>query len=366
MIATPRESGYHLPAEWEPHAATWVSWPHNKDSWPGKYEKIVPVYARMISALAESETVHVNVNDVHMEREALKSLRRSGAKGEIHFHHFPTNDAWCRDHGAVFVVRALESGQRELAAIDWGYNAWGEKYPPYDLDNLIPRQMADFLGVPRFDGGMILEGGSIDVNGKGLLLTTESCLLHPNRNPGMSRDEIERRLMDCLGVERVLWLRNGIVGDDTDGHVDDLTRFVAPNVVVTAVEEDPSDENFQTLAQNFSLLKSMRNLEGKPLEIVELPMPPRVMCNGQRLPATYANFYIANKVVLLPGYWASTDQLASAVLKEVFPGREVVCIDCTDLVWGLGAFHCLTQQIPPGRKRCQEPFSRSGPGPKDQ
>lgn len=350
-----------MPAEWEPHQATWLSWPHNSETWPGKLPVILPVYARMVAALARSETVHINVNDAAMETQARAVLREAGAHGDIRFHHVPTNDAWCRDHGAIFVCKtkddklpvahdqsAIQHPTSNIAATDWGYNAWGGKYPPFDLDNQIPAHMAEILGVPRFEGRMILEGGSIDVNGAGLLLTTEACLLNPNRNPHLSRTQIEQQLRAMLGVEQILWLGDGIVGDDTDGHVDDLARFVAPDTVVTVVEADPSDENYTVLQENLERLRLMRNLDGGPLHIVPLPMPPAVIYQGQRLPASYANFYIANRVVLLPFFNAPTDQRAQHVLQAFFPDREVVGIDCTDLIWGLGAFHCLTQQVPTG------------------
>jgi agmatine deiminase len=342
---TPAQLGYRMPAEWGPHQATWLSWPHKEASWPGKIDRIHPVYARMAAALARSETVHINVAGAAMEAGCREHLREAGAAGDIRFHHFPTNDAWCRDHGAIFVVRD-RAGRRELAATGWGYNAWGNKYPPFDLDEQIPRRMAQHLGVPRFDGGMILEGGSIDVNGDGLLLTSESCLLNPNRNPELSREQIETRLKQMLGIEKILWLGDGIVGDDTDGHIDDLTRFVAADTVVTAVERDPSDENYRVLQENLSRLRGMTDQRGQPLRIVELPMPPAVVYQEQRLPASYANFYIANRVVLLPTYDDPRDGEARDVLQSLFPGREVVGIDCTDLIWGLGAFHCLTQQVP--------------------
>lgn len=347
-----------MPAEWEPHQATWLSWPHKEASWPGRLHAILPVYARMVAALARSETVRINVNDEAMEASARKLLREAGADGDIRFHHFPTDDAWCRDHGAIFVVTsdelrvASESGpspvtrHSSLAATHWGYNAWGGKYPPFDLDNQIPRRMAEELGVPRFEGGMILEGGSIDVNGAGLLLTTEACLLNPNRNPELGREEIERRLCDFLGVEKVLWLGDGIAGDDTDGHVDDLSRFVAADTVVTAVEEDPADENYEVLQVNLRRLRELTDLRGGAIRIVELPMPPAVIFEGQRLPASYANFYIGNTVVLVPTFGHPNDRRACATLAELFPGREVVGIDCTEIVWGLGAWHCLTQQVP--------------------
>lgn len=337
-----------MPAEWEPHRATWLSWPHNAESWPGKLDLVRPIYAQMVAALARSEPVHINVNDAAMEAEARKLLRQAGADGTITFHHFPTNDAWCRDHGAIFVTRPAtgDEGDAPLAATDWGYNAWGGKYPPYDLDNQIPARMAEYLNVPRFAGDMILEGGSIDVNGQGLLLTTEQCLLNPNRNPQLTRTQIEERLRALLGVQQIIWLGEGIVGDDTDGHIDDITRFVAPDTVVTALEENPADENFAPLQANLERLCAVRDQHGRPLKIVPLPMPPAVVYAGQRLPASYLNFYIANRVVLVPFFNHPDDQHVQNVLQELFPDREIVGIDCSDIVWGLGAWHCLTQQVP--------------------
>jgi agmatine deiminase len=345
--AIPKQLGYRLPAEWEEHEATWLSWPHKEASWPGKIETIFPFYVQMVAALARSETVHINVNDEAMEAKARGFLDDAGAAGDIRFHRFATNDAWCRDHGAIILKhRAGDRGQAPRLAIDWDYNAWGNKYPPHDLDNLIPGRMAQTLGIPSRKGGMVLEGGSIDGNGEGLLLTTEGCLLNPNRNPHLSRDEIENRLLEMLGVDKILWLGDGIVGDDTDGHIDDLTRFVGPRTVVTAIEGDPADANFAPLRANLRRLEAMTDLEGRPFEIVPIPMPPPVIYEGQRLPASYANFYIANKVVLLPTYNHPNDEKARSTLAPLFPGREVVGLDCTDLIWGLGAFHCLTQQVP--------------------
>lgn len=344
---TPSDLGYRLPAEWEPQQAVWLSWPHNRNSWPGKFEPVEPIMARAVAALATSETVRINVLDASHEghvREVLAAHRTPHAN--VVFHHFPTNDAWCRDHGAIFVVREHE-GRREMAATDWDYNAWGGKYPPFDLDIEIPRRMAEALGVPRFDGGMVLEGGSIEVNGEGVLLTTEQCLLNPNRNPQLSKTEIEQRLRDFLGVHTILWLGEGIVGDDTDGHVDDLTRFVAADTVVTVVEDDPADDNYKPLQDNLKRLADMRLPDGRPpLRVVPLPMPRPVFHEGQRLPASYANFYIGNAVVLAPLFNCDRDAEALAVLQRCFPARRVVGIDCTDLVWGLGTFHCLTQQVP--------------------
>jgi len=361
--ATPLQLGYRMPAEWEPHAATWLSFPHNPDSWPGKLPAAQKAYAHMVAALAESEPLHINVNDDQHEELAKRLLDDAGAGGEIYFHHFPTNDAWCRDHGAIFVCsrhaprtpassrtdNQLADGKRSVPAtmaLNWQYNAWGGKYPPFDLDNAIPPQMADYLGVRCRSVDMVLEGGSIDVNGEGLLLTTESCLLNQNRNPQLSREQIEMTLREMLGVENILWLGDGIVGDDTDGHIDDLSRFVAPNTVVTVVEENPEDENYGPLQENLVRLQGMTNLAGEPLEIVELPMPDPLMHESHRLPASYANFYIANTLVLLPTYRCDADQQAIDILAPLFPDRKIVGVDGTDLVWGLGACHCLTQQVP--------------------
>jgi agmatine deiminase len=350
-MTTPAQLGYRMPAEWEPHQATWLSWPHKEASWPGKLERIHPVYARMVAALASSETVHINVSDEAMAGRVRAHLAEAGAQGDIRLHHFPTNDAWCRDHGAIFVRRVSQGDVRlpvipSLAATDWGYNAWGGKYPPFDLDNQIPAHMAGYLGVPRYEGGMILEGGSIDVNGAGLLLTSEQCLLNENRNPGLSREQIEARLRDFLGVQKILWVGEGIVGDDTVGNIDDISRFVAANTILTAVEEDPADANYPILQENLRRLQLMTGLDGRPLHILTLPMPRPVVYEGQRLPASYANFYIANSVVLLPLYGGPNDERAAAIVQGCFPERRVVGINCTDIIWGLGAWHCLTQQVP--------------------
>ncbi|WP_322821690.1 agmatine deiminase family protein [Chloroflexus sp.] len=346
-MATPAELGYRMPAEWEPHQATWLSWPHKEESWPGIIDRIWPVYARFVAELAHGETVHINVNDAAMADQVRSFLAEAGAVGDIRLHEFPTNDAWCRDHGAIFVVRDTPAG-RELAATDWEFNAWGGKYPPYDLDNQIPARMAAYLGVPRFCGGMVLEGGSIDVDGNGLLLTSEQCLLNPNRNPHLDRAAIEQRLREMLGVHTILWLGEGIVGDDTDGHIDDLARFVAPGVVVTVVEDDPLDENYHVLQDNLRRLQLMRDAAGRPLTVLTIPMPPPVVFQGQRLPASYANFYIANHAVIVPTFNHPNDQRACAVLQQCFPDRRVVGIEATDVIWGLGSWHCLSQQVPAG------------------
>ncbi len=335
-----------MPAEWAPHRGTWLSWPHKEASWPGKFEPVPPIFARMVHYLAEGEEVHINVLDATMEADVRRRVAAEGANmANVFFHRFPTNDAWCRDHGPIFVQRNTPHG-REEAIIDWGYNAWGGKYPPYDLDDQIPTLVGQEYGIRVFHPGIVMEGGSIDVNGAGTLLTTEACLLNPNRNPELSREQIEQYLKDYLGVRHILWLGDGIEGDDTDGHVDDLTRFVNPTTVVTVVEKNRKDRNYEPLQENLQRLAKMADQDGRPLQVVHLPMPRRLEYEGQRLPASYANFYIANRVILVPTYDDPADGEALRVLERCFPGRRVIGIDCTDLVWGLGAFHCVSQQWP--------------------
>ena len=335
-----------MPAEWAPHRGTWLSWPHRESSWPGKFAPVPGIFAEMVRLLAPQEEVHVNVSGPDMAADVLELLRPFElAPGRVVLHENPTNDAWCRDHGPCFVQRVL-SGRAEEAIVDWGYNAWGGKYPPFDLDDGIPTRIGAAYGIPVFHPGIVMEGGSIDVNGAGTLITTEACLLHPNRNPGLSREDIERCLRDYLGVQQVLWLGEGIVGDDTDGHVDDLTRFTDEQTVVTVVEDDPTDDNYKPLQENLKRLASMTDQDGRPLRVVTLPMPRPLYHEGQRLPASYANFYIANGVVLLPAYDPPRDEVARATLQELFPTRRVIPLDAVDLAWGLGAFHCVSQQWP--------------------
>ncbi len=295
--------------------------------------------------LAPHEEVHINVPPqlIPEVERLLKPLALRA--GRVTLHENPTNDAWCRDHGPCFVQRRMD-GRREEAIVDWDYNAWGGKYPPFDRDDVIPTRIGEHFGIPVFHPGLVMEGGSIDVNGEGTLLTTESCLLNPNRNPGRSRQEIEQALKDYLGVTNVLWLGDGIEGDDTDGHVDDLSRFTDPHTVVTVVEEDPQDKNHEPLKENLERLRTMRDQDGQPFRVVTLPMPKSMWVEDQRLPASYANFYIANKVVLMPLYDPARDDQARATLEELFPTRRVIGINSVDLVWGLGSFHCVTQQWP--------------------
>jgi agmatine deiminase len=343
LARTPAEQGFHMPAEWAPHAATWLAWPHKEASWPGKLDRIPPIFATMARSLVRGEDVNICVADAAMEAAARAVLSEDGvALDRVHFFAIPTNDSWARDHGPIFLNR--EDGAQ--AIVDWDYNAWGNKYPPYDLDDQVPRRLGARLELPVFHPGMVLEGGSIDTDGEGTLLTTEACLLNPNRNPALDRGQIEARLRAYLGVEIILWLGDGIAGDDTDGHVDDLTRFVAPGVVVTAVEDNVHDANHHPLAENLARLRNLRDARGRRLDIHTLPMPDPVECEGQRLPASYANFYIGNRAVLLPQFACPQDEIAVRVLENLFPGRPIVGVDCRDLVWGLGAFHCLTQQQP--------------------
>lgn len=349
MPDTPAALGYRMPAEWEPHAGTWFTWPRPEGiSFPGKYAPVPGVYAELIRHLVTVEDVNINVWHAEMEAWVRGLLERERVPlARVHFHHFPAYEPWCRDHGPVFVVRERD-GRRERAVVDWGYNAWGGKYPPYDLDDAVPQHVARLRGLPLFSPGIVMEGGALDVNGRGTLLTTESCLLNPNRNPELTKPQIEQHLKDHLGVSHILWLGDGIAGDDTDGHVDDLTRFVNPTTVVTVVEDDPTDENFAPLRENLERLRAMQDQEGHPLRVVELPMPRRIEHEGQRLPASYANFYIANGLVLVPTYRDPNDSLALTILQREFPDRRVIGVDSSELIWGLGSFHCITQQEPAG------------------
>lgn len=339
---TPAALGYRMPAEWEPHAATWLSWPRREGiSFPDSFDRVLPALRAMVEALIESEQVCINVcNDAH-EAEARAVLRGLSME-RVTFYRVPTNEPWCRDHGPIFLIRQAEP---KLAIVDWDYNAWGGKYPPCNLDEVVPTRIAQILDRPVFYPRMILEGGSIEVNGAGSLLTTESCLLNQNRNPNLGRVEIERRLRDYLGVQEILWLGEGIEGDDTDGHIDDLARFVSENTVVTVVEKSREDKNYEPLKGNLARLREIR-IGNRNIDIITLPMPKKIVREGQRLPASYANFYIANSCVLLPTFADPNDEIASSILQNLFADRRVIGIDCRELIWGLGTFHCLTQQQP--------------------
>jgi agmatine deiminase len=354
MLETPHQLGYRMPAEWEPHEATWLAWPHNPDDWPGKLQAIPWLYAEIVRLLSAHEQVQILVDDAKAGHRAQGILERAGANlDRIAFHQWPTNRSWTRDSGPIFV----SNPEGRVAVTNWRFNAWA-KYSDWQLDDQLPGRVAALLGLPEWqpsvestDGSvrrLVLEGGSIDTNGAGTLLTTEECLLSEvqQRNPGVSRDQLERVFHDYLGIDQVIWLGRGIAGDDTHGHIDDIGRFVAATTIVTAVEPDASDPNHAPLAENLACLKSARTLDGKQFTLVELPMPRPVVFRGQRLPASYANFYIANGLVLVPTFHDPNDRVALNILAELFPEREVIGIHSVDLVWGLGTLHCMTQQQP--------------------
>jgi agmatine deiminase len=343
-MMTPKQAGYFFPAEFHRHSATWLSWPHKEASWPGKIGTIYPFYSQFVSELARGEEVCINVADAAMQAAATRHLEHAGVDMDmVKFFLHPTNDAWCRDHGPAFLINPKE---KKKAIVDWDYNAWGNKYPPYELDDVIPTLVGKALGLPVYHPGIIMEGGSVDFNGRGTLITSTCCLLNPNRNPGYDQEQIEHFLREYYGVEQILWVCEGIVGDDTDGHIDDTVRFVNEDTVVTVIEEDASDENYKLLQDNIAGLSAMRLLNGKQLNIVELPMPRAVVYEDQRLPASYANFYIANESVIVPTFRCDRDDKALAIIQECFPARRVVGIDSTEIIWGLGSFHCLSQQEP--------------------
>jgi agmatine deiminase len=339
----PAKLGWRWPAEWEPHAATWITWPHNPDTWPGCLDGARRAFVAMTAALQGRERVCILVNDAEHEAGAREGLAAAGLDPDrgVAFHPIPTDDGWLRDCGPVWLLRGTES-----AVVDFPFDAWGRKYPPWDRDAAVPAVLAERLGLPRFRAGLVLEGGAVDGDGRGTILTTESCLLNPNRGPGRTREALEQLLADSLGARQVVWLGDGIAGDDTDGHVDDFARFVAPGVVVLAQESDAGDANHAPLTAARERLRGLRDADGKPVEVVALPMPPPLRAAGERLPASYANFYLANGVALVPTFEAASDERALAVLREVLAGREVVGVPCRDLVVGLGALHCVTQQQP--------------------
>lgn len=345
MQFIPKDQGYYFPAEFDKHVATWLSWPHKEASWPGKIDAIFPVYAAFVKVLAEGENVNINVADEAMRKSAIKWLDVAGVNlSRVQFFFHPTNDAWCRDHGPAFLINP-RAGVKKII-VDWGYNAWGGKYPPFDLDDKIPTLIGKHFNIPVLYPGIVMEGGSVDFNGRGTVLTTTSCLLNENRNPHLTQKQIELSLFQYYGVENILWLGDGITGDDTDGHIDDLTRFVNHNTVVSVVEHDKGDANYQPLQDNLRILSKMRLEDGKQINVIELPMPSAIVYNDMRLPASYANFYISNKHVIVPTFRDKNDDKALGILQGAFPGREVVGLDSTDLIWGLGSFHCLSQQEP--------------------
>lgn len=348
LKGTPRQHGFSFPPEWQRHSGTWISWPRPEGiSFPGRYAEAIHNIVAVISEITRFEPVHLNVPNVDYERIVRALLTDAGVPlRRIRFHHIRTNECWTRDHGPAFLIRRRR-GAVQAAVVDWGYNAWGGKYPPYDADDTVPTHVATEYGLPVFSPGIVMEGGAVDFNGAGTILTTTSCLLNKNRNPGLSRQEIERYLFDYYGQKHVVWLGEGIEGDDTDGHIDDLARFVDERTIVIGMEDDPRDGNYQVLRDNRRRLEKARDQDGRPFEIVELPMPRPVAYQGQRLPATYMNFYFVNRALLVPIFGHTRrDHQALATLQRLLPRRRVIGIDCRALIWGLGAIHCLTQQQP--------------------
>ena len=364
--ATPASLGYRMPAEWEPHSATWLTWPHDGAHWPEIFDRIPPIWARIVKELIVGEDVHIAIHDETTDAVARRVLNEVGividdtGRGTMHcaptrsedthcvnLHRIPNNFPWMRDHGPIFLKNKEVGayGHTPLLMTHWIYNAWGDQWA-HDLDEKIPEALEKMTGIERVAVPMVLEGGSIDVNGCGTLLTTEHCLLNPNRNPGLTKAQIEEFLKQYLGISLILWLGEGIQGDDTSGHVDDLARFVGPHSVVTIVNDDPSDPDHAPLAENFRRLQSMKDQDGNPLEIITIHQPKPVMVGGKRIPASYANFYIGNECVLVPVWNDPSDDAAIGVLQKCFPTRRIVPIDSRDLTWGFGSFHCVTQQQP--------------------
>lgn len=342
---TPREQGYLWPAEWAPHEATWLAWPHDEDTWPGCLGDAEAAFANLAEAIGRGETVHLLVKDARTELRARSALETAGAK-QVRFHRIATADSWFRDYGPIVVARG-RGKTRERLALDFVFNAWGEKYSALMRDTGIPSKLEKIHEIPPVRTRFVLEGGSIEGNGLGTLITTEQCLLGENRNPRFTREEIERHLRELLGVRHILWLGSGIEGDDTDGHIDDITRFVGPRTVMTVVPDDPKHPDAAALHDNHRRLLSMADQDGVPLEVVALPAPAPVKARaGHPLPASYANFYIANKTVAVPVFGDKQDKRALRLIGKAFPKREIVPIRCNDLIEGFGALHCVTQQLP--------------------
>ena len=340
MQKTPAQLGYRWPAEWEPQKSIWLSWPRNRASWPDHFEPVPGEFAQFVRLLAEYEQVNILAGRPEVMAEARSLV---GDLRNVELHDIPTNDAWCRDHGPTF----LTGDNLPPALIDWEYNAWGGKYPPFDLDNAVPQKIAELQARRRFVPGIILEGGAIDGNGEGTILTTESCLLNPNRNAQLSREQVEGYLRDYLGTNTVLWLTGGeISGDDTDGHIDQIARFVNPTTVVVSLCDDTGDENYEPTQQNMRELQQLAEQSNQALTLIPLHLPPPLHCDGQRLPAGYCNFLIANGVVIVPQFGVAADEAAIETLRPLFPGRDVRGCLSRQLIWGLGSFHCLSQQEP--------------------
>ena len=365
LAGTPAALGYTFPPEWHPHTGTWFSWPRPEGiSFPGKYHTVPENLARIMCEIQSREQVHINIPNENWGYIVRQQLKEHGCPStNVFFHQIRTNESWCRDHGPAFVLKPLPRDRRSrppkpgerrrnrggfsAAIVDWGFNAWGGKYPPYDDDDAVPTRIAEEFKLSVFYPKVVMEGGSVEFNGAGTVLTTTDCLLNKNRNPGLSKQQIEQYLKDYYGQRHVAWLTGGIEGDDTDGHIDDLARFISPTQIVIGMEDDPKDANYKVLKSVRKQLDKLRDQDGRPFEIIEIPMPRPVTHDGQRLPATYVNFYFVNGALLVPTYRDKrNDRKALEILQSHLPNHKVIGVDCTELIWGLGAIHCLTQQQP--------------------
>jgi agmatine deiminase len=348
LKGTPAQHGFSFPAEWYPRRGTWISWPRPEGiSFPGKHHEAIEDIAGLIRVLADREEVHLNVPNENYQRLVAQFLKeRRVNMRRVFFHFIATNEAWARDHGPAFVLRTRR-GKTDAAIVDWGFNAWGGKYPPWDSDDAVPTRIAEELKLPVFDPGIVMEGGAVDFNGAGTVMTTTSCLLNRNRNRGLSKSRIEKYLKDFYGQKHVIWLGEGIDGDDTDGHIDDLARFIDERTIVIAMESNRRDPNHAILQKARRALDKVRDQDGRPFDIVELPMPAPIAYEGQRVPATYVNFYFAKGALLVPTFGQRTrDQKALQILQRHLSTLKVIGVDCRKLIWGLGAIHCFTQQQP--------------------
>ena len=340
---TPRQLGFFMPPEWHPHESTWLAWPKNRETWPGRVERIQSLFLELIRLLASGERIDLLVDHGEQEEEVRSRLDAATCR-QVRFHRIATGDAWIRDYGPNFVIR--DGGEQATAFNHWRFNAWGGRYPELAVDGDVPNRMAPFLDMPRFRPGLVLEGGAIDVDGRGGILASESCLLNPNRNPGRSRNEVEDVLRSHLGACRTIWLGDGLPGDDTDGHVDNLARFVRPDTLVCAVEENSSLPHHRKLEDNRRRLTLARRPDGHRYRIVPLPLPDPVETGLDGLPASYLNFYIANRRVLVPSFGCRQDETARMTLQKLFPRRRALSLNCRDLIRGLGGIHCITLQQP--------------------